>query len=273
MRPTSDFEIPGTTDDKYFYVWVDAPGRLHAASFKELCEREGLNWDDWWGPDSKAELYHFIGKDIVYFHTLFWPAMLMGAGLRIRPPPFTRMGSSPWTAPRCPNRRGTFISARTYLDHLQPDYLRYYFAAKLGSGMADIDLNLDDFVARVNSDLVGKLVNIASRCAGFINKQLRRHAQRRRWMILRRISTGISLRQRQAIGADFEGSQLPVGHSAESWRWLTKPIATSTKNKPWHPDQGRRPTATRVHRICTQGINLFRVLITLLGAGHSRSRR
>ena len=166
--PYFGFRIPGT-EDKFFYVWLDAPvGYL--ASFKNLCERRtDLNFDDYFSADSTAELYHFIGKDIVYFHTLFWPAVLEGAGLR-KPTRVFAHGFLTVNGQKMSKSRGTFIAARTYLQHLDPEYLRYYYAVKLRPGIEDIDLNLDDFVARVNSDLVGKLVNIASRCAGFISR-------------------------------------------------------------------------------------------------------
>ncbi len=165
--PYFGFRIPGT-EDKYFYVWVDAPVG-YMGSFRELCEARGLDFDEWWKPDTDTEMYHFIGKDIVYFHTLFWPAMLMGAGLRT-PTAVYAHGFLTVDGTKMSKSRGTFIMARTYLEHLDPDALRYYFCAKLGAGLGDIDLNLEDFVARVNSDLVGKVVNIASRCAGFIQR-------------------------------------------------------------------------------------------------------
>ncbi|MDH3899688.1 MAG: methionine--tRNA ligase, partial [Gammaproteobacteria bacterium] len=166
--PYFGFRIPDT-EDKYFYVWLDAPIG-YMASFRNLCDRTGLDFDAWWGKDSDTELYHFIGKDIIYFHTLFWPAMLAGAGLRTPTAVFAH-GFLTVDGQKMSKSRGTFIKARTYLDYLNPEYLRYYFAAKLGSGIDDIDLNLADFQQRVNSDLVGKVVNIASRCTGFINKQ------------------------------------------------------------------------------------------------------
>ena len=165
--PYFGFPIPGNPD-KYFYVWLDAPvGYL--ASFAEICQREGLDFEQWMAPDTETEMHHFIGKDIIYFHCLFWPAMLEGAGLR-RPTAVHAHGFLTVNGAKMSKSRGTFIKARTWLDHLHPDPLRYYFAAKLGSGLADIDLNLDDFRARVNADLVGKLVNIASRSAGFIHR-------------------------------------------------------------------------------------------------------
>ena len=167
-RPTSAFEIPGERD-KYFYVWFDAPIG-YMASFLNLCRREGLDFDDFWGAHSEFELYHFIGKDIPYFHTLFWPAMLSGAGYR-KPTSVFVHGHVTVDGQKMSKRRRTFIPAAAFAAHLDPDYLRYYYAAKLGSGMDDLDLNFADFVAKVNADLVGKLVNIASRCAGFIHKQ------------------------------------------------------------------------------------------------------
>ena len=166
--PYFGFEIPGEPG-KYFYVWLDAPVG-YMASFKAYCERTGMDFDAFWKADSKAELYHFIGKDIIYFHALFWPAMLSGAGFRT-PNAIFAHGFLTVDGQKMSKSRGTFIMARTYLNHLNPEYLRYYFAAKLSSGIDDIDLNLEDFAQRVNADLVGKVVNIASRCAGFINKR------------------------------------------------------------------------------------------------------
>ena len=154
---------------KYFYVWLDAPIG-YMASFKKLCEDKKINFDEFWNADSKAELYHFIGKDILYFHALFWPATLEFSGYR-KPTKIFAHGFLTVNAEKMSKSRGTFITARSYLDHIKnPDYLRYYYAAKLNSTMEDIDLNLEDFVQKVNSDLVGKVVNIASRCAKFITK-------------------------------------------------------------------------------------------------------
>ncbi|PCD00313.1 methionine--tRNA ligase [Halopseudomonas pelagia] len=166
--PYFGFEIPGEPG-KYFYVWLDAPVG-YMASFKNLCERRPeLSFDAFWSTDSDAELYHFIGKDIVNFHALFWPAMLEGANFR-KPTGINVHGYLTVNGQKMSKSRGTFIKARTYLDHLSPEYLRYYYAAKLSRGVEDLDLSLDDFVQKVNSDLVGKVVNIASRCAGFIHK-------------------------------------------------------------------------------------------------------
>ena len=166
--PYFGFEIPGT-QGKYFYVWLDAPIGYMAA-FQNLCEqRPDLSFDDYWGKHSDAELYHFIGKDIINFHALFWPAMLTSADFRTPNGVFAH-GYITVNGEKMSKSRGTFIMASTYLKHLNPEYLRYYYAAKLGPGVEDIDLNLEDFAQRVNTDLVNKFVNIASRCAGFVKK-------------------------------------------------------------------------------------------------------
>jgi methionyl-tRNA synthetase len=167
--PYFGFEIPDAPG-KYFYVWLDAPIG-YMASFKKLCQDQGLDFDEYWKQDSSTELYHFIGKDILYFHALFWPATLQYSDYRT-PTQIFAHGFLTVNGEKMSKSRGTFITARSYLDHIKnPEYLRYYYAAKLNSTMEDIDLNLEDFVARVNSDLVGKYINIASRTAGFINKR------------------------------------------------------------------------------------------------------
>lgn len=167
--PYFGFEIPDAPG-KYFYVWLDAPIG-YMASFKNLCAKNGLDFDEYWNADSKTELYHFIGKDILYFHALFWPATLEYSGYR-KPTQVFSHGFLTVNGEKMSKSRGTFITARSYLDHIKnPEYLRYYYAAKLNGSMEDIDFNLEDFVARVNSDLVGKYINIASRTAGFINKR------------------------------------------------------------------------------------------------------
>lgn len=167
--PYFGFEIPDAPG-KYFYVWLDAPIG-YMASFKNLCTKQGLDFDEYWQADATTELYHFIGKDILYFHALFWPATLEFSGHR-KPTKIFSHGFLTVNGEKMSKSRGTFITARSYLDHIKnPEYLRYYYAAKLNSSMEDIDLSLDDFVARVNSDLVGKYINIASRTAGFINKR------------------------------------------------------------------------------------------------------
>ena len=254
--PYFGFSIPGAKD-KYFYVWVDAPiGYL--SSFRELCERNGLDFNAWWGADSEAEVYHFIGKDIVYFHTLFFPAMLMGSGLRT-PTAVYAHGFLTVDGAKMSKSRGTFIKARTYLDHLHPDYLRYYFAAKLGPGTADIDLNLEDFVQRVNSDVVGKVVNIASRCAGFIQRKFdgRLSAELPAPKLY-----DLFLQAREAIASDYEGRNYQsairriMALADEANRYIDD-------EKPWQQIK-REDKQEHVQAVCTQGINLFRVLIIYL---------
>jgi methionyl-tRNA synthetase len=167
--PYFGFEIPDAPG-KYFYVWLDAPVG-YMGSFRQLCNAKGISYDDYWKQGSDAELYHFIGKDILYFHALFWPAMLHHAGFRT-PTKLFAHGFLTVNGEKMSKSRGTFITARSYIDHIKnTEYLRYYYAAKLNGSMEDIDLNLDDFVAKVNSDLIGKYINIASRCAGFISKR------------------------------------------------------------------------------------------------------
>ncbi len=167
--PYFGFAIPETNGQKFFYVWLDAPIG-YMASFKKLCDEKGLDFSHWWGEKSTTELHHFIGKDIVYFHALFWPAMLHGAGYRL-PTKIHAHGFLTINGKKMSKSRGTFIQAKTYLKHLDPEYLRYYFASKLNGKVEDIDLNLEDLITKVNADLIGKVVNIASRCAGFINKR------------------------------------------------------------------------------------------------------
>jgi methionyl-tRNA synthetase len=166
--PYFGFEIPDAPG-KYFYVWLDAPVG-YMGSFKQLCSKTGIAFDDYWKPDSDTELYHFIGKDILYFHALFWPAMLQHAGFRT-PTKLFAHGFLTVNGEKMSKSRGTFITARSYVDHIKnTEYLRYYYASKLNGTMEDLDLSLDDFVAKVNSDLIGKYINIASRCAGFLTK-------------------------------------------------------------------------------------------------------
>jgi len=167
--PYFGFEIPDAPG-KYFYVWLDAPVG-YMGSFKQLCEQKGINFDDYWKPGSDADLYHFIGKDILYFHALFWPAMLENAGFRT-PTKLFAHGFLTVNGEKMSKSRGTFITAKSYTDHIKnTEYLRYYYASKLNGTMEDLDLNLEDLVAKVNSDLIGKYINIASRCAGFISKR------------------------------------------------------------------------------------------------------
>lgn len=169
--PYFGFKIPNTPSDepeKYFYVWLDAPVG-YMASFQNLCQKNQLNFDEYFNKDSQTELYHFIGKDIVYFHTLFWPAMLHGANYRT-PTAIHAHGFLTVNGEKMSKSRGTFINAKSYLNHLNPEYLRYYFASKLSNTVEDINLDLNDFMQKVNSDLIGKVINIASRTAGFVHK-------------------------------------------------------------------------------------------------------
>jgi methionyl-tRNA synthetase len=254
--PYWGFEIPGAPG-KFFYVWMDAPIG-YMASFKNLCDREGISFDDYWHSEANTELYHFIGKDIARFHTLFWPAVLHGAGFR-KPTAVYCHGFLTVNGQKMSKSRGTFIKARTYLDNLKPEYLRYYYAAKLSSGVDDIDLNLEDFMQRVNSDLVGKVVNIASRCAGFINKRFdnRLSAELPDAALYNEL-----VNAGESIAAAFENRE--YGKAVREIMALAdKANVYIDNNKPWVliKEEGKE---TEVQAICTQGINLFRVLMTYL---------
>jgi methionyl-tRNA synthetase len=253
--PYFGFEVPDAPG-KYYYVWFDAPiGYL--GSFKALAERRGLDMDAYLKPGSTAEMYHFIGKDISYFHTLFWPAVLHGAGFR-RPTAVFVHGFLTVNGAKMSKTRGSFITARRYLERLPPEPLRYYFAAKLGSGIDDIDLSLEDFTARFNSDVVGKLVNIASRCAGFIERGGGRLAERL---------------PDEALYGEFEAAAATVGAAIEAREYsaaIREIMQLADKanqyvdlHKPWAlaKDPAR---ADEVRAVATQGINMFRALVTFL---------
>ena len=254
--PYFGFEIPDAPN-KFFYVWLDAPNG-YLASFKNYCDRTDLDFDEYMKADSETEMVHFIGKDIIYFHALFWPAMLQGAGFRL-PNHIFAHGFLTVDGKKMSKSRGTFIKARTYLDHLNPEYLRYYFAAKLGPGIEDIDLNLEDFQSRINSDLVGKVVNIASRCAGFIKKRFDG-----------KLSSSLS---EPALFDSFVHEADAIASMMESrdfGRAMREIMALADKanqyiddKKPWAlaKEEGKDEA---VHDICTMGINLFRVLIAYL---------
>ena len=255
-EPYFGFEIPGETG-KYFYVWLDAPiGYL--SSLLQYCRRTGRDFDQYWKPDSAAEVYHFIGKDIVYFHTLFWPAVLQGAGYR---PPTSVFAHGFLTVNglKMSKSRGTLISARTWLDHLPAEYLRYYFASRLGDGVDDLDLNLDDFVAKVNSDIVGKLVNIASRCAGFI---ARGSAGKLAPTLADAGLQAEFVAAGERVAALYEGRDL-AGAMREIMALTDRANLYIDQQKPWlmAKDPAR---AAEVQAVCTQGINLFRVLAVYL---------
>lgn len=254
--PYFGFEIPDT-ENKFFYVWMDAPiGYL--ASFKNYCEREGVDFDRFMQPGSDTEMVHFIGKDIIYFHALFWPAMLEGAGFR-QPDNIYAHGFLTVDGKKMSKSRGTFIKARTYLDHLNPEYLRYYFAAKLGSGIDDIDLSLEDFQTRINADLVGKVVNIASRCAGFLTKRFD-------GQLAGELSEPGLFRdfanQAEAIAKRYEAREFGQA-MREIMALADRANFYIDEMKPWvlAKEEGKED---EVQAICSMGINLFRVLVAYL---------
>ena len=254
--PYFGFEIPGYPN-KYFYVWLDAPIG-YIASHQNLCERTGDDFESYWQPGSDTELYHFIGKDIINFHGLFWPAMLASAGLR-QPTAVFAHGFLTVDGTKMSKSRGTFIMASTYLEHLEAEYLRYYFAAKLSPHVDDMDLNLEDFVQRVNSDLVGKVVNIASRCAGFLRKRFDNQ-----------LSAQCSEPEliNELIGAG--GSIAALYEARDFQRAMREIIALADRanqyideKKPWvlAKEDGREQ---EVQDACSVGINCFRILMTYL---------
>lgn len=254
--PYFGFEIPDAPG-KYFYVWLDAPIG-YMGSFKNLCaKRPELSFDEFWGKDSTAEVYHFIGKDIVYFHSLFWPAMLHGSGYR-QPNSVYAHGYVTVNGAKMSKSKGTFIKARTYLDHLDPEYLRYYYAAKLSSRIDDLDLNLEDFAQRVNSDLVGKLVNLASRTAGFITKRFNGKLAK-----INDTTLTEAFLAKQDVIADFYESR-EYGKAMREIMALAD-IANGfvADAAPWqmvkHDDQQEE-----AHQVCSNALNLFRILVTYL---------
>jgi methionyl-tRNA synthetase len=254
--PYFGFQIPGV-ENKYFYVWLDAPIG-YMASFKKLCDTQGLDFDEYFNKDSKTELYHFIGKDIVYFHALFWPAMLMGANYRT-PTAIFAHGFLTVNGQKMSKSRGTFIQARAYLESLNPECLRYYYAYKLSAKIDDIDLNLQDFKQRVNSDLVGKVVNIASRSAGFVVKKFNKTLSA------------------YAIEGDLynefvaKGDDIAKLYEARNYNQAMREIMKLAdkanqyidEHKPWQlvKEEGKE---AQVHDVTSLAINLFRVLMTYL---------
>ena len=254
--PYFGIEIPGEPG-KFFYVWFDAPIG-YMASFLSLCRRSDLSFDEFWGADSTTELYHFIGKDIVYFHTLFWPSVLSGAGYR-KPSGVFVHGFLTVDGRKMSKSRGTLIMAATYAEHLDPDCLRYYFAAKLGPTADDFDLSMDDFVARVNSDLVGKFVNIGSRCAGFVHR-----------LNSGRLAEKLPDEALFAVFAEA-GDEIAADYEARNYsRAIRRIMALADKanqyiddEKPWlkakNPGQ-----EDAVVGIATLGLNLFRTLMIYL---------
>ena len=255
--PYFGFKIPGT-ESKYFYVWLDAPiGYL--ASFLNLChKKDGLDFNSYFKKDSNYELYHFIGKDIVYFHTLFWPAVLEGANIR-KPTSVFAHGFLTINGKKMSKSRGTFINAKTYLDNLDPNFIRYYYASKLGPSMEDIDLNMDDFVARVNSDLVGKLINIASRCSGFINKNFdgKLASQLDDTDLF-----DIFSKSSQSIANHYEVREYSKAMK-QIMQLADKANRYIEEKKPWVMIKNDE-LAKDVQMVCTQGLNLFRLLMIYL---------
>ena len=255
--PYFGFEIPGETG-KYFYVWLDAPIG-YMGSFKNYCDKNNhIDFNEYWKKDSTTELYHFIGKDIVYFHSLFWPAMLEGAGFR-KPTQVFVHGYVTVNGAKMSKSKGTFIKASTYLKHLDPECLRYYYTAKLNQRIDDLDLNLDDFIQRVNSDIVNKVVNLASRNAGFITKRFE----------------GILSEEcdNPALFAEFKDAATSIGElyeKREFSRAVREIMALADKanqyvdeKAPWVVAKQEGKDA-QLHAICSMGINLFRVLMTYL---------
>jgi methionyl-tRNA synthetase len=253
--PYFGFEIPGHPG-KFFYVWLDAPVGYMAASEK-LAHDRGLDWGAWWGADSRAELYHFIGKDILYFHTLFWPAVLHGAGFR-RPTAVHAHGFLTVNGQKMSKSRGTFINGRQYLDRLPAEPLRYYFAAKLGPGIEDIDMSPADFVQRFNAEVVGKLVNIASRCAGFVARGGGHLAAALPDPAL----YGAFVAAGPRVAAAYEGRDFAAA-IREIAALADRANQYIDAHKPWNlaKDPAR---AAEVLGVCTQGLNLFRVLMLYL---------
>jgi methionyl-tRNA synthetase len=254
--PYFGFEIPDHPGT-YFYVWLDAPIGYMGA-FKEWCDKNEFDFDSVWGPESDAEVYHFIGKDIVNFHCLFWPAMLNQANYRT-PTGVNVHGFVTVDGRKMSKSRGTFIKARTYLDHLDPEYLRYYFATKLSANVEDIDLSLEDFVQKVNSDLVGKLVNIASRTAGFITKKFD-------GQLSIDLANPELIKAIRAKGPDirsaFERREFSKG-TREIMALADDVNAWIADVAPWHLAKSE-DTLAEVQSICTTAINAFRILVLYL---------
>jgi len=254
--PYFGFEIPDAPG-KYFYVWLDAPIG-YIASFQQLCKRNGLNFDTYWDEGSDTELYHFVGKDIIYFHALFWPAMLFGAKFRTPSSVFVH-GYLTVNGQKMSKSRGTFILVSDYLKQFNPECLRYYFAAKLNAGIDDIDLNFADFAQRVNSDLVGKVVNIASRTANFINKYF-----------AGKLASELT---NQTLFDNFiaEGNKLAISYENRDFSNAMRQIMALAdhanqyidEQKPWALAK-QNPHDPLIQQVCTMGLNLFRILMLYL---------
>lgn len=258
--PYFGFEIPGAPG-KYFYVWLDAPVG-YMGSFKQLCAKQGLSFDEYWKPGANAELYHFIGKDILYFHALFWPAMLEHAGFRT-PTKLFAHGFLTVNGEKMSKSRGTFITASSYVEHIKnTEYLRYYYASKLNGTMEDIDLNLDDFVAKVNSDLIGKYINIASRTAGFLSKKFGGQ-----------LAALAPTAMGSALVAEFQNSEAAIADAYEArdfgravreiMRLADRANEYVNNEAPWVLAKQEGQEA-RLHEACTVSLALFRLLTLYL---------
>ena len=255
-KPYFGFKIPGT-EDKYFYVWLDAPIG-YMASFKKLCDNSDLEFDDFFAKGSDTELYHFIGKDIVYFHALFWPATLLGSNFRT-PNAIFAHGFLSVNGQKMSKSRGTFIQARTYLETLNPECLRYYYAYKLSAKIDDIDLSLEDFKQRVNSDIVGKVVNIASRSASFVVKKFDKELSKE---CIEQELYDEFVAANTEIAGHYEDRN--YGQAMRSIMKLAdKANQYIDEKKPWQlaKEEGK---SQEVHEITSLAINLFRVLMTYL---------
>ncbi|MED7787485.1 methionine--tRNA ligase [Francisella sp. 19X1-34] len=256
--PYFGFAIPGTNEQKFFYVWLDAP-MGYIASFKDFCNKNDVDFDQYWGSNSsESELYHFIGKDIIYFHALFWPAILASTGYKTPTSVFAN-GFLTVNGKKMSKSRGTFIQARTYLDTLEPSYLRYYFASRLTSHIDDIDLNLEEFVTKSNSDIVGKVVNIASRCAGFVYKKFDAT-----------LADEVFDKELEKEFAENHSSITEAFEKREFANAVRLIMSLADKanqfidhHKPWQlaKEAGQEQ---KVHQVCSQGINMFKTLVSYL---------
>ena len=254
--PYFGFKIPGESN-KFFYVWLDAPVG-YIASHKNYCEKESKEFNEYWDKESNAELYHFIGKDIAYFHALFWPAMLEGSGLR-KPTAIFCHGFLTVDGEKMSKSRGTFFNARTYLKHLDPEYLRYYFASRLTNKIEDIDLSFDDFQTRVNSELVGKIINIGSRCAKFINKDFNNKlaSEFNNQDLVENVLSKTNDIVKNYEGRNYSTNIRLVSSLADDVNKYLDEV------KPWVKIKNENEREL-VQKICTDGLNLFRILIGYL---------
>ena len=253
--PYFGFLIPGT--DKYFYVWMDAPIG-YMASFSNYCDNSDVSFDEFWATDSAAEVHHFIGKDIVNFHALFWPAVLSASGFRL-PSRIHSHGFITVEGRKMSKSRGTFINARTYLAHLEPEYLRYYYATKLSPNNDDIDINWNDFVQRINSDLVGKIVNIASRCAGFINRSPGST-----------LATSVGDAELLNVFVDAQETIGELYEAGDTNRVVREVAALADRANQYIASQAPWELAKspgqdgQVQAVCSLGINMYRILVIYL---------